>query len=76
MFSFFNQLEQYLKIIYEWYLAQNIYLKYTILFVALYIFCLGSLEFCKKILVAIPLKVIEILIVVLLAYGFVLFYKS
>lgn len=72
----FTWLENLLTNALEWFYQLDVIFQYGIIFTVIYIFTLGMIEFVKKVLIYIPRKIIGIIIVVIILYILILYFKA
>ena len=72
----FTWLENLLTNALEWFYQLDVIFQYGIIFTVIYVFTLGMIEFVKKVLIYIPRKIIGIIIVVIILYILILYFKA
>ena len=69
-------LENFLKNLIEGFFQLGVVFQYGLLAVIIYVLVLGSIEFVKKVLIYIPRKLIGIIVVTILLYIVIAYFKS
>ena len=69
-------IENFLENIIQGFFQLDIVFQYGILAIIVYVFVLGSIEFIKKILIYIPRKLIGIIVVIIVFYIVVIYFRS
>ena len=72
----FTWLEQLLSNTLDWFYQLDVIFQFGIIITLIYIFTLGTIEFVKKVLIYIPRKIIGIIIVVIVLYILVMYFKA
>ena len=74
--SSFSWLEELIDKILEFFYQQDIIFQYLILFMVLYILILGIVEFIKKVLVYVPIKIFGIIVAIMIIYFVIANFKT
>ena len=69
-------LQNFLENVLEGFLRLDVVFQYGLLAVIIYVLVLGSIEFVKKVLIYIPRKLIGIIVITILLYLVVIYFKS
>lgn len=72
----FSWLENLLINTLDWFYSLDVIFQYGIIITLIYIFTLGMIEFIKKVLIYIPRKIIGIIVVVIVLYILVAYFKA
>ena len=74
--SSFSWLEELIDKILNFFYQQDIVFQYLILFMVLYILILGVVEFIKKVLVYVPIKIFGIILAIMIIYFVIANFKT
>lgn len=69
-------LENFLENILRGFFQLDIVYQYVILFVLVYVLVLGIIEFVKKVLIYIPRKIIGIIVLAIVLYTVIVYFKT
>ena len=72
----FNWLEELIDKLLNFFYQQDLIFQYLILFIIFYIMILGTIEFVKKVLVYVPLKIFGIIVAIMIIYFVIANFKT
>lgn len=75
-YSSFTWLEELIDNLLEFFYKQDIIFQYLILFAIIYILLLGTVEFIKKVLVHVPIKIFGIIVIIMIIYFAIVNFKT